>query len=72
MAKTKLIPGFRFHPTDVELLKYFLKRKVMGKKFLVNVIAEVDIYKYAPSDLPGTQTKFSFPDYFVCLLFCIK
>lgn len=57
MAKTKLIPGFRFHPTDVELLKYFLKRKIMGKKFFVDVIAEVDIYKYAPWDLPGKQGK---------------
>ncbi|XP_028766026.1 NAC domain-containing protein 82-like [Neltuma alba] len=53
MTKTKkLIPGFRFHPTDVELVQYFLKRKVIGKKFPVEVIAEVDIYKYAPWDLP--------------------
>ncbi|KAI4345093.1 hypothetical protein L6164_012256 [Bauhinia variegata] len=52
MAKTKLVPGFRFHPTDVELVKYYLKRKVMGKKFSVDVIAEVDIYKYVPWDLP--------------------
>ncbi|XP_028798327.1 NAC domain-containing protein 82 isoform X2 [Neltuma alba] len=52
MATTKLIPGFRFHPTDVELLRYFLWRKVMGKKFHYDVIAEVDIYKYAPWDLP--------------------
>ncbi|KAI4317110.1 hypothetical protein L6164_025014 [Bauhinia variegata] len=52
MAKTKLIPGFRFHPTDVELVKYHLKRKVMGKKFSQDVIAEVDIYKYVPWDLP--------------------
>lgn len=52
MAKAKLIPGFRFHPTDVELLRYYLKRKVMGKKFYDDVIAELDIYKYAPWDLP--------------------
>lgn len=50
--KAKLIPGFRFHPTDVELLRYYLKRKVMGKKFYDDVIAELDIYKYAPWDLP--------------------
>lgn len=48
----KLIPGFRFHPTGVELVVYFLKRKVMGKKFCDGVIAELDIYKYAPWDLP--------------------
>ncbi|WJX53705.1 hypothetical protein P8452_39672 [Trifolium repens] len=52
MAITNMIPGFRFHPTGVELMKYFLKRKVMGKKFHNNVIAELDIYKYAPWDLP--------------------
>ncbi|TXG60356.1 hypothetical protein EZV62_014929 [Acer yangbiense] len=52
MAKTSLPPGFRFHPTDVELVKYYLKRKVMGKKLCFEAIAEVDIYKYAPWDLP--------------------
>ncbi|KEH19942.1 plant NAC domain protein [Medicago truncatula] len=52
MAIPKLVPGFRFSPTGVELIKYFLKRKVMGKKFLNDVIAELDIYKYAPWDLP--------------------
>ncbi|KAI9165755.1 hypothetical protein LWI28_019878 [Acer negundo] len=52
MAKTSFPPGFRFHPTDVELVKYYLKRKVMGKKLCFEAIAEVDIYKYAPWDLP--------------------
>ncbi|XP_058764956.1 NAC domain-containing protein 82-like isoform X2 [Vicia villosa] len=52
MAETKLIPGFRFHPTDVELVMYFLKRKITGRKFPFDVIAELDIYKYAPWDLP--------------------
>ncbi|OIW19984.1 hypothetical protein TanjilG_31861 [Lupinus angustifolius] len=47
-----MIPGYRFHPTDVELVKYFLKRKLLGKKFPFDVIAEVEIYKYAPWDLP--------------------
>uniref|UniRef100_A0A1J3FW37 NAC domain-containing protein 78 n=1 Tax=Noccaea caerulescens TaxID=107243 RepID=A0A1J3FW37_NOCCA len=52
MGKTQLAPGFRFHPTDVELVRYYLKRKVLGKKLLVDAIAEVDIYKFEPSDLP--------------------
>ncbi|TKY73838.1 NAC domain-containing protein 82 [Spatholobus suberectus] len=52
MAETKLIPGFRFHPTDVELVEYFLKRKVQGRKFPFEIIAELDLYKYAPWDLP--------------------
>ncbi|XP_023642701.1 NAC domain-containing protein 82 isoform X2 [Capsella rubella] len=52
MGKTNLAPGFRFHPTDVELVRYYLKRKVLGKKFRVNAIAEIDIYKFEPPDLP--------------------
>ena len=53
MRKTFLAPGFRFHPTDVELVKYYLKGKVLGKKFKFEAIAEIDIYKYAPWELPG-------------------
>ncbi|KAJ0096636.1 hypothetical protein Patl1_27911 [Pistacia atlantica] len=53
MGKASLPPGFRFHPTDIELVKYYLKRKVMGRKFRIDAIAEVDIYKYAPWDLPA-------------------
>ncbi|KAK8587668.1 hypothetical protein V6N13_086650 [Hibiscus sabdariffa] len=52
MGKNTLAPGFRFHPTDVELIMYYLKRKILGKKFSANPISEVDIYKYAPWDLP--------------------
>lgn len=52
MGKTLLPPGFRFHPTDIELVKYYLKRKVMGKKLCLDAISEVDIYKHSPWDLP--------------------
>ncbi|KAG5058427.1 hypothetical protein JHK82_013400 [Glycine max] len=44
--------GVRFHPTGVELVVYFLKRKVMAKKICDGFIAELDIYKYAPWGLP--------------------
>lgn len=53
MVRTSLPPGFRFHPTDVELVLYYLKRKVMGKKLHYEAIAEVNIYKFSPWDLPG-------------------
>ncbi|PSS30246.1 NAC domain-containing protein [Actinidia chinensis var. chinensis] len=52
MARPSLPPGFRFHPTDVELVKYYLKRKVMGKGFLFEAISELNIYKFSPTDLP--------------------
>ncbi|CAJ1974881.1 unnamed protein product [Sphenostylis stenocarpa] len=52
MARRNSTPGFRFRPTDVELIEFFLKRKVRGKNIPSGVIAELDLYKYAPWDLP--------------------
>ncbi|KAM2064969.1 hypothetical protein EV1_027781 [Malus domestica] len=56
MARGKensLAPGFRFHPTDEELVWYYLKRKVSGKNFRFDPISVIDIYKTEPWDLPG-------------------
>ncbi|KAK6933458.1 NAC domain [Dillenia turbinata] len=50
---TALAPGFRFHPTDEELVRYYLRRKVTGKSFRIDAISDVDIYKFEPWDLPG-------------------
>ncbi|PPD86147.1 hypothetical protein GOBAR_DD16906 [Gossypium barbadense] len=50
-SATALAPGFRFHPTDEELVSYYLKRKVTNKPVRFNAIAEVDIYKHEPWDL---------------------
>uniref|UniRef100_A0A0D3FW98 NAC domain-containing protein n=1 Tax=Oryza barthii TaxID=65489 RepID=A0A0D3FW98_9ORYZ len=44
-------PGFRFHPTDEELLLYYLKKKVGFEKFDLEVIREVDLNKIEPWDL---------------------
>ncbi|KAG6573857.1 NAC domain-containing protein 78, partial [Cucurbita argyrosperma subsp. argyrosperma] len=52
-SATSLAPGFRFHPTDEELVSYYLKRKVSGKPFRFDAISDVDIYKSEPWDLPG-------------------
>ncbi|CAM8913011.1 unnamed protein product [Rhodiola kirilowii] len=52
MAPKALAPGVRFHPTDVELVKYYLQKKVTGKRIRFDVISEVDVYKFSPSDLP--------------------
>lgn len=54
VAATSLAPGFRFHPTDEELVSYYLKRKVMGKPVRFDAIGDVDIYKHEPWDLAGS------------------
>ncbi|KAL8166127.1 hypothetical protein V2J09_007626 [Rumex salicifolius] len=47
-----LPPGFRFHPTDDELVNHYLCRKCTGSPISVPIIAEIDLYKYNPWDLP--------------------
>lgn len=53
MAGASLPPGFRFHPTDEELVGYYLKRKIEGQKFELEVIPVIDLYKFDPWELPG-------------------
>nr|BAJ95252.1 predicted protein [Hordeum vulgare subsp. vulgare] len=48
----QLPPGFRFHPTDEELVMYYLCRKCGGLPIAAPVIAEVDLYKLEPWRLP--------------------
>lgn len=44
-------PGFRFHPTDEELLHYYLRKKVSYEMIDLNVIRDVDLNKLEPWDL---------------------
>ena len=46
-------PGFRFHPTDEELLYYYLRKKVSYEAIDLDVIREVDLNKLEPWDLKG-------------------
>lgn len=49
-----VMPGFRFHPTEEELIEFYLRRKVEGKRFNVELITFLDLYRYDPWELPGT------------------
>ncbi|XP_062199296.1 uncharacterized protein LOC133901807 [Phragmites australis] len=44
-------PGFRFSPTDEELVLYFLKRRIASGR-PTPYVADVDVYKSHPSHLP--------------------
>ncbi|KAJ8771029.1 hypothetical protein K2173_023354 [Erythroxylum novogranatense] len=47
-------PGFRFHPTDEELVGYYLRKKVASQKIDLDVIRDVDLYRIEPWDLQET------------------
>ncbi|KAK8542759.1 hypothetical protein V6N13_136691 [Hibiscus sabdariffa] len=49
---THLPPGFRFHPTDEELITCYLLKKVLDSSFSGRAIAEVDLNKCEPWELP--------------------
>lgn len=46
-------PGFRFHPTEEELVGYYLTRKVNSLSIDLGVIVDVDLYRIEPWDLQG-------------------
>ncbi|CAN0908601.1 NAC domain-containing protein 7 [Linum grandiflorum] len=48
---SKVPPGFRFHPTDEELVDYYLRKKIASKRIDLDVIKEVDLYGIEPWDL---------------------
>ncbi|XP_009601216.1 NAC domain-containing protein 92-like [Nicotiana tabacum] len=51
--ESSLPPGFRFHPTDEELITYYLVNKISDASFTGRAIADVDLNKSEPWDLPG-------------------
>ncbi|XP_062161782.1 NAC domain-containing protein 2-like [Alnus glutinosa] len=52
MEASELPPGFRFHPTDEELIMYYLRNQATSRPCPVSMIPEVDIYKFDPWQLP--------------------
>lgn len=55
-----MMPGFRFHPTDEELVGFYLKRKLQLRPLPIELIKQVDIYKYDPWDLQSKSLFYPF------------
>ncbi|XP_039041279.1 NAC domain-containing protein 89-like [Hibiscus syriacus] len=66
---SSMFPGFRFSPTDVELISYYLKKKMDGYEKCVEVIPEVEICRYEPWDLPDKSVVKSDNEWF---FFCSR
>uniref|UniRef100_A0A1J3H006 NAC domain-containing protein n=2 Tax=Noccaea caerulescens TaxID=107243 RepID=A0A1J3H006_NOCCA len=62
-----LPPGFRFHPTDEELITHYLKPKVFNTFFSATAIGEVDLNKIEPWDLPRKAKMGEKEWYFFCV-----
>ncbi|GJU78050.1 NAC domain-containing protein 100-like protein [Tanacetum coccineum] len=60
-------PGFRFHPTDEELITHYLSNKVVDSNFFAKAIGEVDMNKVEPWELPRMAKMGEKEWYFFCL-----
>lgn len=49
----KLPPGFRFQPTDEEIVFQYLIRKTFSCPLPASIIPEINISNHEPWDLPG-------------------
>lgn len=48
----ELPPGFRFHPSDEELVNHYLCKKCAKQSIAAPIIKEIDLYKFDPWQLP--------------------
>lgn len=61
-----LPPGFRFHPTDEEIITFYLKEKVLDSRFTAVAMGEADLNKCEPWDLPKRAKMGEKEFYFFC------
>ncbi|KAJ3680997.1 hypothetical protein LUZ60_015486 [Juncus effusus] len=66
MGTLNLPPGFRFHPTDEEIVTEYLWKKISNPNFITNVMGDVDLNKWEPRDLPSKAKMGEKEWYFFC------
>lgn len=59
----ELPAGFRFHPTDEELITHYLSHKVLDSCFCARAIGEVEVNKCEPWDLPCKSLHLEFSSF---------
>ncbi|KAL0355047.1 UNVERIFIED_CONTAM: NAC domain-containing protein 83 [Sesamum radiatum] len=52
-GESKLPPGFRFQPTDEEIVFQYLARKTFSYPLPASVIPEINVFSFHPWELPG-------------------
>lgn len=72
LSKLSLPPGFRFNPTDEELMVNYLCPKVAGETSSFILIGDVDLYKHDPWVLPGKISSSFLHSNFQCLRFILN
>lgn len=61
----QLPPGFRFYPSDEEIITFYLKPKVHQSNFSCTAIGEVDLNRIEPWELSGTHSTHIYPVHMV-------
>ncbi|PKU85229.1 NAC domain-containing protein 100 [Dendrobium catenatum] len=62
----ELPPCFRLHPTDEELITHYLSNKLLNSSFDAKAIAQVELNKCEPWDLPSKNLTWRHEGYFFC------
>ncbi|XP_012084854.2 NAC transcription factor 29 [Jatropha curcas] len=62
MEQLVLPSGYRFRPTDSELILYYLKNKILGKELPVNIIPTIDVFSCNPDQLPLSEFTHGMPN----------
>ncbi|XP_020597718.1 NAC domain-containing protein 100-like [Phalaenopsis equestris] len=65
-ANFHLPPGFRFHPTDEEIIVHYLTPKILNHGFVARAMGVVDLNKCEPWELPGKAKMGEKEWYFYC------